>query len=98
MLSLRQVTRREPGRGGTDRQVHILTTRGAGDLPAAGVACRMASRWREENYFRYARAHFALDALVITHVSRMAACNAEIVPARALHGHYARAWPPPCGR
>ena len=23
----------------------------------------MSSRWREENYFRYARAHFALDAL-----------------------------------
>ncbi len=63
VLSLRQVTRREPGRGGTDRQVHILTTRGAGDLPAAGVIYRMASRWREENYFRYARAHFALDAL-----------------------------------
>ena len=43
--------------------MHILTTRGAGDLPAAGVIYRMASRWREENYFRYARAHFALDAL-----------------------------------
>jgi len=23
----------------------------------------MTGRWREENYFRYARAHFALDAL-----------------------------------
>ena len=23
----------------------------------------MTSRWREENYFRYARTHFALDAL-----------------------------------
>ena len=23
----------------------------------------MSSRWREENYFRYARTHFALDAL-----------------------------------
>ena len=23
----------------------------------------MTSRWREENYFRYGRAHFALDAL-----------------------------------
>jgi transposase len=63
VLSLRQVTRRKPGRGGTDRQVHILTTRPAGDLPAAAVAYRMTSRWREENYFRYARAHFALDAL-----------------------------------
>jgi transposase-like protein len=62
VLSLRQVTRRKPGRGG-DRQVHILTTRDPEDLPAAGVAYRMTSRWREENYFRYARAHFALDAL-----------------------------------
>ena len=43
--------------------MHILTTRPAGDLPAAGVIYRMTSRWREENYFRYGRAHFALDAL-----------------------------------
>src|SRR5271166_241479 len=60
VLSLRQVTRRKPG---DTRQVHILTTRPAGDLPAAGVIYRMTSRWREENYFRYGRAHFALDAL-----------------------------------
>jgi transposase len=63
VLSLRQVTRRKPAPGGTDRQVHILTTRQAADLPAAGVIYRMTSRWREENYFRYARTHFALDAL-----------------------------------
>jgi hypothetical protein len=43
--------------------VHILTTRDAAGLPAAAVIYRMASRWREENYFRYARAHFAPDAL-----------------------------------
>jgi transposase len=58
VLTLRQVTHRDKG-----RQVHILTTRDAAGLPAAGVIYRMASRWREENYFRYARAHFALDAL-----------------------------------
>jgi len=63
VLALRQVTRRKPGRGGADRQAHILTTRPAGDLPAAGVIYRMTARWREENYFRYARTHFALDAL-----------------------------------
>ena len=56
MLTLRQVTRRDK-----DRQVHILTSRAA--LPAPAVIWRMTSRWREENYFRYARAHFALDAL-----------------------------------
>jgi hypothetical protein len=60
VLTLRQVTRRKPG---DTRQVHILTTREPGDLPAAGVIYRMTSRWREENYFRYGRAHFALDAL-----------------------------------
>ena len=60
MLELRQVTRRKPG---DTRQVHILTTRPAAALPAAGVIYRMTSRWREENYFRYGRAHFALDAL-----------------------------------
>jgi len=60
VLTLRQVTRRKPG---DPRQVRILTTRPAGDLPAAAVIYRMTSRWREENYFRYGRAHFALDAL-----------------------------------
>ena len=59
-LTLRQVTRRKPG---DTRQVRILTTRPAADLPAAAVIYRMTSRWREENYFRYGRAHFALDAL-----------------------------------
>src|SRR6266536_2042192 len=60
VLTLRQVTRRKPG---DTRQVHILTTRGPRELPAAGVIYRMTSRWREENYFRYGRAHFSLDAL-----------------------------------
>ena len=60
VLTLRQVTRRKPG---DTRQVRILTTRPAADLPAAAVIYRMTSRWREENYFRYGRAHFALDAL-----------------------------------
>jgi len=57
-LPLRQVTRRDKG-----RQVHILTDREPGDLPGADVIYRMGSRWREENYFRYGREHFALDAL-----------------------------------
>ena len=58
VLTLRQVTRRDK-----DRQVHILTSRDTTLLPAPAVIWRMTSRWREENYFRYARAHFALDAL-----------------------------------
>jgi transposase-like protein len=60
-VSLRQVTRRVPARHGTTRQIHALTTRT--DLSAGEVCWRMTSRWREENYFRYARTHFALDAL-----------------------------------
>jgi len=42
------------------RQIHILTTRT--DLPVAEVIYRMGSRWRQENYFRYARMHFDLDS------------------------------------
>ncbi len=60
-VTLRQVTRREPASRGAIRQVHTLTSRD--DLPAGEVCWRMSSRWREENYFRYARTHFALDAL-----------------------------------
>jgi hypothetical protein len=60
-VSLRQVTRRVPARGGGTRQIHALTSRT--DLTAGEVCWRLTSRWREENYFRYARTHFALDAL-----------------------------------
>ena len=60
-VSLRQVTRRVAARHGTTRQIHALTTRT--DLDAGEVCWRLTSRWREENYFRYARTHFALDAL-----------------------------------
>src|SRR5208337_3190771 len=57
-LTLRQVTRLDKG-----RQIHVLTDRQAGDLPGPEAIYKMGSRWREENYFRYGRAHFALDAL-----------------------------------
>ena len=60
-VTLRQVTRREAASRGAIRQVHTLTSRT--DVPAGEVCWRMSSRWREENYFRYARTHFALDAL-----------------------------------
>ena len=63
-VTLRQVTRREAASRGAIRQVHTLTSRT--DLPAGEVCWRMSSRWREENYFRYARTHFALDALTLT--------------------------------
>jgi lambda repressor-like predicted transcriptional regulator len=60
-VTLRQVTRRVPSKAGATRQIHALTSRD--DLPAGEVCWRLSSRWREENYFRYARTRFALDAL-----------------------------------
>jgi hypothetical protein len=60
-VTLRQVTRRVPAKAGATRQIHALTSRD--DLPAGEVCWRMSARWREENYFRYARTRFALDAL-----------------------------------
>jgi Transposase protein len=60
-VTLRQVTRLVPARAGATRQIHTLTSRT--DLAAGEVCWRMSSRWREENYFRYARTRFALDAL-----------------------------------
>ncbi len=43
-------------------QTAIVTTRR--DLPIAVVAYRIFERWTQENFFRYMRQHFALDALV----------------------------------
>jgi transposase len=60
-VTLRQVTRLVPARAGGTRQIHALTSRT--DLTAGEVCWRLSSRWREENYFRYARTRFALDAL-----------------------------------
>ena len=61
VFTMRQVSLTVPGtKTGRDtdgqdatRQIHILTTRT--DLPAEQVIYRMGSRWRPENYFRYAR-------------------------------------------
>ena len=57
-LRLRQVTRlREE-----NRQTQIVTSRW--DLSAQMVAYRMFNRWRQENYFKYMKQEYALDALV----------------------------------
>jgi len=57
-LRLRQVTRLcDDG-----HQTAILTSRR--DLPAIEVAFRMFERWRQENFFKYLREEYALDALV----------------------------------
>ncbi len=57
-VDLRQITRRK-----TDgKQTHVLTD--DYEKPAAELACRMFGRWSQENYFKYAREHRDLDALV----------------------------------
>ncbi|MGQ0617525.1 MAG: putative transposase, partial [Acidimicrobiia bacterium] len=56
-FACRQLTRLDPDSG---HQTHIVTTRGDA---AAVVAHAMFSRWRQENFFRYMRAHYGLDAL-----------------------------------
>ena len=58
-LRLRQVTRlAEDGR----HQTPIITSRH--DLSPLEVALRMFDRWRQENFFKYLREEYALDALV----------------------------------
>jgi hypothetical protein len=57
-LCLRQVTRLcENG-----HQTQIITSRR--DLSAIEVAFRMFGRWRQENFFKYLREEYAIDALV----------------------------------
>ena len=57
-LWMRRVTRLRDG----NRQTEVLTDRH--DLSAELVLYRMFNRWRQENYFKYMGAEFALDALV----------------------------------
>jgi DNA-binding CsgD family transcriptional regulator len=56
-LRLRQVTRLKDG-----HQTPILTSRR--DLSALEVAFRMFERWRQENFFKYLREEYLLDALL----------------------------------
>jgi hypothetical protein len=58
-LRLRQVTRLAED---DNHQTPILTSRR--DLSAIEVAYRMFERWRQENFFKYLREEYALDALV----------------------------------
>jgi hypothetical protein len=58
-LPLRQVTRLSDD---GQHQTPILTSRM--DLSVVEVAFRMFERWRQENFFKYLRQEYALDALV----------------------------------
>ena len=44
------------------RQISIVSTNGLGDAAAQAVA--LMARWSQENFFKYMREHFGLDALV----------------------------------
>jgi len=56
-ITLRLIIRRSPD----GHQTPILVNRT--DLSLGEIAYRMGNRWRQENYFKYGREHFALDAL-----------------------------------
>jgi len=56
-LRLRQITRL----GTEGHQTPIVTSRF--DLPAVELAYRMFERWRQENFFKYLKEEYALDAL-----------------------------------
>ncbi len=57
-FTCRQITRLDEASG---HQTQIITTRT--DPDPGLVAHAMFSRWRQENFFRYQRAHYALDGL-----------------------------------
>ncbi len=57
VLECRQVIRQSENK----HQISVVTSRT--DLSASETLYRMFSRWRQENYFRYGRMHFALDGL-----------------------------------
>ena len=58
-LELRQVVRLADD---AKHQTQVVTSRR--DLPAIEIAYRMFERWRQENFFKYLRDEYALDALV----------------------------------
>lgn len=91
-LRLRQVTRLSDDK---THQTHIITSRQ--DLRAVEIAFRMFERWRQENFFKYLREEYALDALVDYRVEpddptrevpnpHYAATDAELRAARARLG------------
>ncbi|MFN2506670.1 MAG: putative transposase [Acidimicrobiales bacterium] len=57
-FACRQITRLDAATG---HQTQVLTTRT--DPDPAPITHAMFSRWRQENFFRYMRAHYGLDAL-----------------------------------
>ena len=58
LFSCRQITRLDKKTG---HQTQVITTRR--DEDPSLIAHTMFSRWRQENFFKYMRTHFSLDAL-----------------------------------
>ena len=56
-MQFRQIARRD----NDGKQIGVVTSRV--EVPAAEVVFRLGERWRQENYFKYGRDEFALDAL-----------------------------------
>jgi len=80
-LRLRQVTRRSAD----GHQTPIITSRR--DLPAIEVAYRMFERWRQENFFKYLREEYALDALADHRLEAADPARTVPNPVRIALGH-----------
>ena len=76
-FKMREIRRLRPG----GKQTAIMTTRW--NVRAIELAWRMFERWRQENFFRYMREHFALDALASRRVESVSEAKTIPNPERA---------------
>ena len=73
LVKLRQISRFAPlTQDSGTRQIHFLTT--VDSMSAGEIIYLMAARWRQENYFRFAREYFALLAMTRTKTLMMIQC------------------------
>jgi hypothetical protein len=77
-LRLRQVTRLCD----TGHQTQVITSRW--DLRDIEVAYRMFERWRQENFFKYMREEFLLDALIDYQIEPEDPTRLSPIPSAAL--------------
>jgi len=76
-FKMREIRRLRPG----GKQTAVMTTRWK--TRAIELAWRMFERWRQENFFRYMREHFALDALASRRVEPLSEGKTIPNPRRA---------------
>jgi len=77
-FKMREIRRLRPG----GKQTAIVTTRW--NARTIELAWRMFERWRQENFFRYMREHFALDALASRRVESVSEEKTIPNPERAM--------------